>query len=69
MAALLPMLLFFVTLQFCNNSICDVTMGHTLGALSNQKAALLVLPSSNNPHDINVIKLEYLMDEIIVFTN
>ena len=35
------------------------------GALNDQNAALLVLHSSNNPHDINWIELEFLMDEII----
>ena len=39
------------------------------GALSNQTAALLVLPSSNNQHDINWMKLGFLMDEIIKFTH
>ena len=31
MVSLLPMLLLSMTLQCCNNSICDVTIGHTLG--------------------------------------
>ena len=35
MTALLPMLLFSMTSQCCNNSICDITMG-------NNKAGLLV---------------------------
>ena len=39
------------------------------GALSNQNAALLVLPSSNKPHDINWIKFDFLMDEIIISTH
>ena len=39
------------------------------GALSNQKAALLVLASSNYTHDINWMKLDFLMDEIIIFTD
>ena len=38
------------------------------GALSNQVASLLVLPMSNNSHDINWIKLEFLMNEIIILS-
>ena len=40
-------------------------LGTHLGALSNHKAALLVIPSYNNPHDTNWIKMKFLMDEII----
>ena len=38
-------------------------------ALSNQNAALLVLQSYKNPHDINWIKLEFLMLKIIISTH
>ena len=38
-------------------------------ALSNQNAAVLVQPISSNPHDINRIKMEFLIDEIIIFTS
>ena len=38
-------------------------------ALSNQNAAVLVQPISSNPHDINRIKMEFLIDEITIFTS
>ena len=38
------------------------------GALNHKNAALLVLPSSNNPQDINGVKLKFSMSEIILCT-
>ena len=51
-----------MTSQCFNNSTCDVTMGHTLGALINQNSALLLLP-----HDMKLITLGFLMEEISIF--
>ena len=60
---LLPMLLFVMASQCYNKCIMWRHKGaHTLLAT---KTALLVLTSFNNPHDINWIKLEFSMDEII----
>ena len=52
-------------------TIASVTSqwGTHWGVLSNQKAPVLVPPSSNNPHDINWKNMEFLMDVIIIFTH
>ena len=42
MAIFLPMLLFSVTSQCCNSSICDVTMGHTMGTYFKWKGTVCV---------------------------
>ena len=49
--------------------LCRRNGTHTVGALSNQNAALLVLPSFTNPHDMNWMKLEFLMAKIIIFAH
>ena len=69
MGAMLPMLLSSMTSQRYTNSICDATMGHAGVSLGTQNVALLVLPSSNNQHDINWMKMELIMDEIIILTH
>ena len=46
-----------ITSQCRKKIICDVTMGHTLGVISNKNAPLLVPWSSNNLHDTYTFKM------------
>ena len=67
MAALLPELLYPI---WCHSATIIILMTSQWGtrwcAFCNQRGAMLVLPSSKNPHNINWIKLEILMEEIII---